>query len=233
MFPLPPPLLPLAAPPLQVLAGGVRWFAGGRDEQGLTLAYVDTNRHTTTHTHTTFALASFCAEAMQASRGAAMHGGMTRSAAAAACGSAPTVGRASARRSTTAIRYGAQSRKAAPTDGDTPCGVLLLSAPSRLAACVQLPCRGVCRPAAAAASGATRAPRPSLQVAMAENNGRIIWSHPARSWDRGYGTRVYKTTMGAASGVATAKVFDQVSIQEGACCGGCMQPCCRRMCCRR
>lgn len=31
------------ASPLQVLSGGVSWFAGGRDGSGLTLAYVDTD----------------------------------------------------------------------------------------------------------------------------------------------------------------------------------------------
>lgn len=46
----------------------------------------------------------------------------------------------------------------------------------------------------------------TVQVVMAENNGRIIYSHAHRSWDRNYVVRVYKTLVGSDGTFSTAKV---------------------------
>ena len=45
-----------------------------------------------------------------------------------------------------------------------------------------------------------------LQIAMAENNGRVIWSHGANSWDRNHGVRVYKTVISEDGELTTYKV---------------------------
>lgn len=54
---------------------------------------------------------------------------------------------------------------------------------------------------------------------MAENNAQVMYSHPSRAWDRGYGTKVYKSiiTTGAnmsSPAVTTNKVH---SVIEGCC----------------
>ena len=41
---------------------------------------------------------------------------------------------------------------------------------------------------------------------MAENNGRVIYSHPSRDWDRNYGVRIHKTTLSDSGAPTTVKV---------------------------
>jgi hypothetical protein len=56
----------------------------------------------------------------------------------------------------------------------------------------------------------------SRQVAMAANNGGVVWSHGSRDWDRSYGTRVFKTAItGRGANNATAPTTTKV-------CGGCV-----------
>lgn len=47
---------------------------------------------------------------------------------------------------------------------------------------------------------------PLLQVVMAENNGRVFYSHGAGSWDRNYGVRILRSSLGADGALTTDKV---------------------------
>lgn len=181
---------------VQLVTGGVTWFAGGRDEDGLTLAYIDTN-------------SSFCAEV-----------GMCL------------------------CRLG--GRKYNPVTVPTkhrarlvPC-LLLLHPASYL-----LPPHALCFQLQALASvswtssssrnstlsscgqlwisldgGATFQPtgQVTYRAAMAENNGRVIYTHPSSSWDRNYGTRVYKVLVGSNGSVNTTKVRAGAAVEGKAFC---------------
>jgi len=55
-----------------------------------------------------------------------------------------------------------------------------------------------------------------MQVHMADNNGRVVYSVPHRSWGRNYGVRVFRTDVLADGSVPTAyKVTHLVAESQG------------------